>query len=222
MAKAINETGNVYGKLTVLNRAENDKRGNVRWVCRCECGNETVTNGRSLRRGHTKSCSCACGQRIDETGNVYGKVTVLRLAESKGQGTEWLCRCKCGRAFETTGHGLRRGHVKSCGCSRFHSGPANAQWKGGRINLNGYVHIYTPGHPAANGAYVLEHRLVMEKYLGRYLADGETIHHRNGVKDDNRIENLELWSLNHPAGQRVSDLVDWAQKILERYEHLAA
>ena len=57
----------------------------------------------------------------------------------------------------------------------------------------------------------------MEKHLGRYLTEDETVHHKNGVKDDNSFENLELWTSLHPPGQRVSDLVDWAHEILRRY-----
>jgi uncharacterized protein (DUF1330 family) len=68
-------------------------------------------------------------------------------------------------------------------------------WKGGRVKQsNGYVLISRPDHPAQSNSYVLEHRLVMEKHLGRYLTRQEEIHHINGVRDDNRIENLELFS----------------------------
>jgi len=68
------------------------------------------------------------------------------------------------------------------------------KWVGGRRHDNaGYVLIWNPEHPNATiHKTVLEHRLVMEKHLGRYLEPWEIIHHKNGVKDDNQIENLEL------------------------------
>jgi len=75
-------------------------------------------------------------------------------------------------------------------------GEKNPNWKGGRFfNGEGYVRIYRPNHPFATKAgYVLEHRLVMETHLGRTLLPSEVVHHINGVVDDNRIENLMLFS----------------------------
>lgn len=69
---------------------------------------------------------------------------------------------------------------------------------GGRIrDKHGYVLLLTPEHPRANyGGYVREHRLVMEKALGRLLRPEEVVHHLNGRKDDNRIENLRLYPTN--------------------------
>lgn len=70
----------------------------------------------------------------------------------------------------------------------------NFNWKGGRfINDAGYIMIRQPEHPFANNiGYVREHRLIMEQHIGRYLKREEIIHHRNEVKTDNRIENLEI------------------------------
>jgi len=85
-------------------------------------------------------------------------------------------------------------------------GENGARWHGGRRMQKGYVAIWTPGHPSIKKGkriYVLEHRLVMEKELGRFLMPNEHVHHKNGIKDDNRIENLELWTtVSHPYGQR--------------------
>ena len=86
---------------------------------------------------------------------------------------------------------------------------ANSQcWKGGIVYAaKGYVFEYSPTHPhAINKRYVAQHRLVMEAQLGRYLEPWETVHHKNGIKDDNRPENLELWIGPHPPGQRASDV----------------
>lgn len=69
-----------------------------------------------------------------------------------------------------------------------------------------------------DGRVILEHRLVMERHLGRELLQEETVHHLNGETLDNRLENLELWSSSHPCGQRVEDKVAWAREILKTYE----
>jgi len=80
--------------------------------------------------------------------------------------------------------------------------------------------LRAPDHPRARigSPYVFEHILVMEQLLGRYLLPDERLHHRNGVRNDNRVENLELWVRAQPSGIRVDDAVAWAREILQRYE----
>lgn len=76
------------------------------------------------------------------------------------------------------------------------SGEKNGFWKGGRWkNARGYVLVHVPNHPYPNhqkGPYVFEHRLVIERQIGRYLKPEEQVHHLNGNKEDNRLENLVL------------------------------
>ena len=83
-------------------------------------------------------------------------------------------------------------------------------------NTNGYMEVKII-NTEGNTAWVVEHRLVMEKHLGRPLNSKEEVHHRNAVRHDNRLENLQLWSTSHPAGGRVVDLISHYLDELTKY-----
>lgn len=131
------------------------------------------------------------------------------------------CRLKAEKNSCPTCGELKTRAAKTClSCRHKLTGPDHGSWRGGVVkSSDGYLVEYAPTHPRANmGRYVKQHHLVMEKFLGRYLVPGENVHHKNGIRTDNRLENLELWLTRQPPGQRVEDRVADAKEILARYE----
>lgn len=121
-------TGKRFGMLTVIRRSGKTWKKEATWLCRCDCGNEKVITGVHLRKNQV-SCGCMMGKILetnrgktflDETGNKYGKLTVIRLFKSsKKDGVLWLCRCDCGNEKIVSGSNLRNQYgkgVRSCGC----------------------------------------------------------------------------------------------------------
>ena len=155
------------------------------------------------------ACSKKCGSVLTGRANETGKyipcaicnkqkwITQYRIKRSK----RFFCSRKC--------HGIGV------------SGELSTTWNGGKMKSGGY--IYTSIHNHNSRKYVGEHRIVMEKYLGRKLKPFENIHHINGIRNDNRIENLELWTTSQPYGQRVDDIIKFVcvnyAKEVEKFLH---
>lgn len=117
MARIKDEVGNRYGMLLVLEFAGINDQQHAAWKCLCNCGEEKIASGVLLRLGRTKSCGCL--RRLDEVGNRYGKLVVLRyFGVDKNQHAMWECLCDCGNKKIAKGILLREEKIKSCGCLR--------------------------------------------------------------------------------------------------------
>lgn len=86
---------------------------NQLWLCRCDCGTERIVNGSNLKKGLSKCCGCVTK---DITGKQFGELRVIRYMETKKGDAYWECECSCGKKKVASGHGLRSGDTKSCGC----------------------------------------------------------------------------------------------------------
>lgn len=216
-------TGQRFSRLVVLGRTEGSRRRARWWLCQCDCGQVTIACTGDLRAGCRKSCGCRppkiirkcsvnpCTRLVHSRGLCPVHYRALRLSWNRpcNVGT---CRTPaitygwCEKHYERW---KRHGNPETVlppnsGRER----PVGAR----RMDDKGYVLLKT-----ADG-WKSEHRWVMERHLGRVLYSSENVHHINGVKDDNRIENLELWTTQQPIGQRVSDKLQWCREFLALYE----
>ena len=142
MAKLINEIGNNYRYLTVIDRVEN-KNNRAMWKCKCKCGNECIVSGKLLRNGHTKSCGCLKNEKTiqrnierggnDLTGQRFGNLVVIEFnnwyTKPSGKRTRvWKCQCDCGNICFIQHQYLRCGDTGSCGCTHSKGNSTITRW----------------------------------------------------------------------------------------------
>jgi len=115
--KIIDLTGKKFGRWTVIERVEHDKKEQTKWKCICECGNEKIIYGTSLKQGTSLSCRCLQKELIDLTNQKFGKLTVIKfLGDDEYGNKQWLCKCDCGVEKSILSGSFKRGLTKSCGC----------------------------------------------------------------------------------------------------------
>ena len=161
---------------------------------------------------------------MDLIGKRFNRFVVIKpvwtVNKSGKKQKKWECLCDCGVVKFHLTYDLLSDKVKSCGCynkevaTNRMSGENNFSWKGGRgtISKMGYIVLK---HGENRGE--LEHRVLYEKYHGIKLTQKQNIHHKNGIKTDNRIENLELWDTSQPYGQRVEDKLNYYFNLIKIY-----
>lgn len=140
--KKINEIGNQYGYLTVIDSAPS-QNNRAMWLCQCKCGNTIIASGKLLRNGHVKSCGCLKSEKTierniergggDLTGQRFGKLTVISLKGLVPTNTGhndrmWECQCDCGNIIDVRHRYLRCGEVSSCGCSNSKGNATIKRW----------------------------------------------------------------------------------------------
>ena len=166
-----------------------------------------------------------CEEKVDAKGLCHGHYQrVLRKSrlplESPLRKGRTMCQVPtCDRDAERRGYCpahykrvLKHGHPQADIPLRQVDGTGHMSHGYRQINLPKEKRYLSGGRTK-----IAEHRLVMAEHLDRALARDEHVHHINGIKTDNRPENLELWSICHPSGQRVEDLLEFSMVILERY-----
>jgi hypothetical protein len=161
-----------------------------------------------VRRYDRQGIACltnGCGRKPQARGMC---ISCYHAAKYRGEIGEVLCAAAgCGRVARTAGYcGM---HYARRSTGRPLDAPVRHRHGEGRFDIHGYIRVVR-----ADGTTVAAHRLVMEGILGRPLQPWENVHHINGLRTDNRPQNLELWAKPQPNGQRVEDLVRW---IVEEY-----
>ena len=117
-AKSI-EPGQRFGRWTVIEKSDKRRHEQVMWLCRCDCGTESLVHAYSLKSGRSTSCGCITveknqASRKDLTAQKFGRLTVISPLPNQ----RWLCECECGKRVSVYTQQLRRGKTRSCGCIR--------------------------------------------------------------------------------------------------------
>ena len=227
----VDETGNVYGRLTVIEEAPGS--GRVRWLCKCECGNTTSVQGGHLRAGTTKSCGCYINEviqgegaksLIDMAGQRYGRVTVLLRANDLDASGEvrWVCQCDCGAVFTIRGRNLRSGLAQSCGCfareaTSQRRGELAPGWKGG-VSLEPYDERFSEDFKERirkRDHYACRVCGLPQEENGRSL----DVHHVDYDKK-NTVESNCVSLCNSCHGSTNHNRDYWQQHLTERFEFI--
>lgn len=232
MGKQLDLTGQRFGKLTVLSKAEDyiQPCGQTRtaWLCKCDCGNTKIVTTNCLRGNHTKSCGCSKHERSklfnDLTGQRFGMLTVIEhkgkmYYDSGAQRHLWLCKCDCGNYKVVNGEDLKSARVKSCGCIiKTNTYEHDDKYTYIKIHKNNVTTTAIIDKEFFEKVKDISWAVTAKGYIrGRYKRKGVMLHrfildvqddpsimvdHMNGNPLDNRICNLRICSAKENCRNR--------------------
>lgn len=226
---AIDLTGKIFGRLTVIEQAGRDQRGNVMWLCTCTCGNQKVAHGPRLRAGHVASCGCLMPEVVsrvartfahDLTGRVFGRLTVVsRHIKEKSDGASWNCMCSCGQTKVARSKDLKAGELISCGCAR----TSRVALRSEKARMKSSVRANKRRARKANstGSFSrAEIRKLFDLQRGKCAwcrADIKKSFHRDhrvplSAGGTNDISNIDLLCPTCNVRKHAKDPIDWAQQ----------
>lgn len=224
-------TGQTFGRLTVLGRAEN-RQGRIYWKCQCSCGNITEASSHNLKLGLKKSCGCLRKEghhRRELTGERFGRLVALKPTEQKDSHGSilWLCQCDCGNQTLVSATDLVQGNNRSCGClrkesqqmvhDRLHLEDGTCiEWldrrRSRKDNASGYRGVFR----RKNGKYSVTIGFKKQRYyLGNYATYEEAVEARKRGEERIHRDFLRaraLWQ------ERAEEDAAWAEENPFRFE----
>jgi hypothetical protein len=157
-------------------------------------------------------------------GKKIGMLKIISINETIRCDKRYMdyfnCLCDCGKESIKSYRYLLSTYdcERNCGCFASernrtkYLGSRHPAYKGGYKGKKGYIEV------SVNGKKVLQHRHLYEQHYGIKLLPHQNVHHMNGDRTDNRIENLELWDTSQPKGQRVDDKIKFYFELIEQYK----
>lgn len=194
---------------------------------------ECIKCGKDHRSNHADTCD-GCTERGGEgycfSCNSHRPYILKKKKICQNCNTKQYYKDNRQKVLERTSKYGREKTRKKRGLPLDHP-PLIAKPGEGHLSKTGYRYITRKGHPNSWDSKgirkdgkphkyegrILEHTFIMSEHLGRPLKKGESVHHINGIRDDNRMENLEIWYRGQPAGQRLGEKIEWAKEFLEGY-----
>lgn len=201
-------------------KREYDRSSTKRFFCNSICMDKVGSKPRSGTEVKCEQCGTKFYRMKSSTKRFCSVECRKAAAFTVGQETRTCANCGDEFEFSLSMSKWNAGTYCSVDCRIEHKRTSAIGRR--KIRQDGYAAVFQPDAEGAQATgWILEHRYVMQNELGRPLFPLENVHHINGQRDDNRLENLELWTTWQPSGQRLIDKIKWAKELLATYDGMS-